>query len=77
MLKNAKEGEWEKKLMEKIKAGDHAWVADLLQKTGKDVLLSPWAGGMTKTAVIYAAEKKDLEMCKAQKAPYPVGFGFF
>ena len=64
MLKGVKPGYWETLLIKKVKEGEHLWVADLLQKTGKHVVNSPWGGQMARTVMIYAAQKKDLEMCR-------------
>ncbi|CAD7963109.1 unnamed protein product [Amoebophrya sp. A120] len=59
-----KPGDLEQELVRRVIKGDHDWVYNALQKAGRDLLFSEWGGGVTKTCILYAANRADLDMCK-------------
>jgi len=64
LVPGLKPGDLEQELVKRVIKGDYDWVYNALQKAGRDLLFSEWGGGITKTCILYAANKADLEMCK-------------
>lgn len=58
-----KMGDLERELVRRVIKGDYDWVSNCLSKA-KEVLFSDWAGGITRTSILYAANNADAEMCK-------------
>lgn len=64
LLSKYAEGELECLFLEKVQANDVAWVAETLSKGGREVLFSPYGGGITKTCILYAAQEGNGEMVR-------------
>ncbi|CAD7950789.1 unnamed protein product [Amoebophrya sp. A25] len=63
-LAEYEEGELEKEFVERVSRGDDEWVLNCLAAVGKAIIFSEWAGGVTKTTILYAAKQGDEDMCK-------------
>ncbi|CAD7945233.1 unnamed protein product [Amoebophrya sp. A120] len=64
MLDKYKEGELESLFIDKVKERDIEWVKHTLSQCGRELFLSPYAGGIIKTSILYAAESADENLCK-------------
>mmetsp|Transcript_27734 Transcript_27734/g.69965 ORF Transcript_27734/g.69965 Transcript_27734/m.69965 type:complete len:268 (+) Transcript_27734:143-946(+) len=59
------EGEIEAEFLEKVQNGDLAWVLDCLERVAdRQIIYSKWAGGVTKTCLLYAIQNKDELMVR-------------
>mmetsp|Transcript_5319 Transcript_5319/g.13452 ORF Transcript_5319/g.13452 Transcript_5319/m.13452 type:complete len:271 (-) Transcript_5319:573-1385(-) len=64
MMEQHADGELETLLLEKVKGKDLDWVKHTLSQCGRELFLSPYAGNIIKTSILYAAENGDSDMCK-------------
>ncbi|CAD7945237.1 unnamed protein product [Amoebophrya sp. A120] len=63
-LNEYEEGELERDFVDKVQQGDDSWVLNCLAAVGRPILFSEWAGGVSRTCILYAAKQGDQEMCK-------------
>jgi len=57
-------GVLETEFIQKVKDKDREWVNKTLQQYGRDLILSPYGGGIAQTCILYAAGNGDVDMIK-------------
>lgn len=52
-------------MISQVQERDLPWVRETLSRAGgRELIFSPWGGGVAQTCILYAAHNGDVDMCR-------------